>query len=234
MSKFRCIIADDEPLAVRLLESYCRRIDSLEVVGAFTSASKALEAICAGDVDLAILDIQMPHLTGIELARVATESGTQVIFVTAYRDYAFEGFQVHAADYLLKPVSFEEFSEAIARVASRLSSSVQNAAAADDYLTVRSDYRQVRIPVADILYIEGLKDYVKIFVTDRDRPVLTQMSMKATEAQLPADRFMRVHRSYIVALRHIEAFDRSSLTVAATTVPVGDTFRARFLEVMER
>lgn len=233
MSKFRCIIADDEPLAVRLLESYCRRIDSLEVVGAFTSASKALEAICAGDVDLAILDIQMPHLTGIELARVATDSGTQVIFVTAYRDYAFEGFQVHAADYLLKPVSFEEFSEAVARVAARLSSTAQIAAAAD-YLTVRSDYRQVRIPVADILYIEGLKDYVKIFVTDRDRPVLTQMSMKAAEAQLPADRFMRVHRSYIVALRHIEAFDRTSLTVEATTIPVGDTFRARFLEVMER
>lgn len=233
MSKCRCIIADDEPLAVRLLESYSRRIDSLETVGTFISAADALAAIRAGGVDLAILDIQMPHMTGLELARAAAGSGTQIIFVTAYRDYAFEGFRVHAADYLLKPVSFEEFSEAVGRVAGRVAAPAA-AAPSDDCLTVRSDYRQVRIPVADILYIEGLKDYVKIFVADRDRAVLTQMSMKAAEAQLPPDRFMRVHRSFIVGLRHIAAFDRSSLTVASSTIPVGDTFRARFLEAMER
>ncbi len=231
MSKYRCIIADDEPLAVRLLESYARRIDTIETVGSFISAADALAAIRGGGVDLAILDIQMPQMTGLELARAAADAGTLVIFVTAYRDYAFEGFRVHAADYLLKPVSFEEFSEAVARVTGRLA--VPAPAPADACLTVRSDYRQVRIPVADILYIEGLKDYVKIFVADRERPVLTQMSMKGAEAQLPPDRFMRVHRSFIVGLRHIAAFDRSSLTIASATIPVGDTFRARFLEAME-
>lgn len=224
MSKFRCIIADDEPLALRLIRSYVERIDSLELVGAYESGAEVLSALTAGQADIAILDIQMPHITGIEIARAIAEAPIDVIFVTAYRDYAFEGFRVHAADYLLKPVSYEEFAAAIERVTSR------RRGQRPQFITVRSDYRSVRIAIADILYVEGLKDYVKIYTADRERPIITQMSMKSIEGMLPEEDFVRVHRSYIVSPRHVSTYDRSRLVVGNTEIPVGDTYRARVIE----
>ncbi|MGN0223167.1 MAG: LytR/AlgR family response regulator transcription factor [Muribaculaceae bacterium] len=220
MKTLRCIVADDEPLAVELLRSYVQRDERLELVGAFTDARAALATLQQGGVDLAILDIQMPLLSGIEIARAADEMGVRVMFVTAYREYALDGFRVHAADYLLKPVSRNEFAEAIDRICSRQSAPVQ-------YLTVRSDYRQVRLPFNEILYVEGLKDYVKIYVTGRERPVITQMSLKAVEQALPADEFVRIHRSFVVAKSRVTAYDRSSVTVAGTALPIGDTYRQR-------
>lgn len=224
MARYRCIIADDEPLALRLIRSYVERIDSLELVGAYDSGAAVLSALTAGQADIAILDIQMPHITGIEIARAIADVTVQVIFVTAYRDYAFEGFRVHAADYLLKPVSYEEFAAAIERVISRLPG------VRPEFITVRSDYRSVRIAIADILYVEGLKDYVKIYTVDRERPIITQMSMKSIDGMLPEDDFVRVHRSYIVAPRHVSTYDRSHLVVGNTEIPVGDTYRARVIE----
>lgn len=224
MSKFRCIIADDEPLALRLIRSYVERIDSLELVGAYESGAEVLSALTAGQADIAILDIQMPHITGIEIARAIADVPVQVIFVTAYRDYAFEGFRVHAADCLLKPVSYEEFAAAIERVTSR------RRGQRPEFITVRSDYRSVRIAIADILYVEGLKDYVKIYTDDRERPIITQMSMKSIEGMLPEEDFVRVHRSYIVSPRHVSTYDRSRLVVGNTEIPVGDTYRARVIE----
>lgn len=224
MSKFRCIIADDEPLALRLIRSYVERIDSLELVGAYESGAEVLSALTAGQADIAILDIQMPHITGIEIASAIAEAPIDVIFVTAYRDYALEGFRVHAADYLLKPVSYEEFAAAIERVTSR------RPGQRPEFITVRSDYRSVRIAIADILYVEGLKDYVKIYTDDRERPIITQMSMKSIEGMLPEEDFVRVHRSYIVSPRHVSTYDRSRLVVGNTEIPVGDTYRARVIE----
>lgn len=224
MARYRCIIADDEPLALRLIRSYVERIDSLDLVGAYDSGAEVLGALTAGQADIAILDIQMPHITGIEIARAIADVPVQVIFVTAYRDYAFEGFRVHAADYLLKPVSYEEFAAAIERVISRLPG------VRPEFITVRSDYRSVRIAIADILYVEGLKDYVKIYTVDRERPIITQMSMKSIDGMLPEDDFVRVHRSYIVAPRHVSTYDRSHLVVGNTEIPVRDTYRARVIE----
>lgn len=221
MDQFRCIVADDEPLAVELLRSYVQRDERLQLVGAFTDARAAMATLQQGGVDLAILDIQMPELSGIEIARAADEMGVRVMFVTAYREYALDGFRVHAADYLLKPVSRNEFAEAIDRICSRQSAPVQ-------YLTVRSDYRQLRLPFNEILYVEGLKDYVKIYVTGRERPVITQMSLKAVEQALPADEFVRIHRSFVVAKARVTAYDRTSVTVAGTALPIGDTYRQRF------
>ena len=221
MDQLRCIVADDEPLAVELLRSYVQRDERLQLVGAFTDARAAMATLQQGGVDLAILDIQMPELSGIEIARAADEMGVRVMFITAYREYALDGFRVHAADYLLKPVSRNEFAEAIDRICSRQSAPVQ-------YLTVRSDYRQLRLPFNEILYVEGLKDYVKIYVTGRERPVITQMSLKAVEQALPADEFVRIHRSFVVAKSHITAYDRTSVTVAGTALPIGDTYRQRF------
>lgn len=221
MDQLRCIVADDEPLAVELLRSYVQRDERLQLVGAFTDARAAMATLQQGGVDLAILDIQMPELSGIEIARAADEMGVRVMFITAYREYALDGFRVHAADYLLKPVSRNEFAEAIDRICSRQSAPVQ-------YLTVRSDYRQLRLPFNEILYVEGLKDYVKIYVTGRERPVITQMSLKAVEQALPADEFVRIHRSFVVAKARVTAYDRTSVTVAGTALPIGDTYRQRF------
>ena len=220
MDQLRCIVADDEPLAVELLRSYVQRDERLQLVGAFTDARAAMDTLQQGGVDLAILDIQMPELSGIEIARAADEMGVRVMFITAYREYALDGFRVHAADYLLKPVSRNEFAEAIDRICSRQSAPVQ-------YLTVRSDYRQLRLPFNEILYVEGLKDYVKIYVTGRERPVITQMSLKAVEQALPADEFVRIHRSFVVAKARVTAYDRTSVTVAGTALPIGDTYRQR-------
>ena len=221
MDQLRCIVADDEPLAVELLRSYVQRDERLQLVGAFTDARAAMDTLQQGGVDLAILDIQMPELSGIEIARAADEMGVRVMFITAYREYALDGFRVHAADYLLKPVSRNEFAEAIDRICCRQSAPVQ-------YLTVRSDYRQLRLPFNEILYVEGLKDYVKIYVTGRERPVITQMSLKAVEQALPADEFVRIHRSFVVAKSRVTAYDRTSVTVAGIALPIGDTYRQRF------
>lgn len=217
----KCIIADDEPLAVRLLTGYVARIHDLELCGAFTSATEAAVAIKRGGIDVAFLDIQMPGLSGLELASDAGD--TAVVFVTAYRDYAYEGFRVHAADYLLKPVSFDDFSAAVARLLPE-----ETPAADSDVITVRSDYRMIPLRLADILYVEGLKDYVKIYLAGRPRPVITLMNLKGVEALLPASRFVRVHRSFIVSLGRVESFARTAVMVAGTEIPVGDTYRARF------
>lgn len=221
MNAIRCIIADDEPLAVELLRNYVKRDERLELVGAYTDAHSALEAIKQGKAELAILDIQMPDLSGIEMARAADEMGVRVIFVTAYREYALDGFKVHAADYLLKPVSRAEFAEAIDRIC-------RSALPAVQYLTVRSEYRLVRLPFNEILYIEGLKDYVKIYVSGRERPVITQMSMKSIEQALAGDTFVRIHRSFIVAKARIEAYDRTTVYIGGNALPIGDTYRHRF------
>lgn len=225
------IICDDEPLAVRLLESYCRRMgEGVEVAGVYTDPGAALEALRGGGIDVAVLDIEMPGCGGLEIARALDGCDTDVIFVTAYRDYALEGFRVHAADYLLKPVSYDEFAAALTRVAARRRPRPETAREVE-YLTVRSDYRLVRLRLDEIVYAEGLKDYVKIYTLTRERPVITLMTMKALEQALPAGRFVRVHRSYIVAADRIESYDRTGVNIGSTAVPVGDTYRHRLADL---
>jgi len=231
MKSLRCIVADDEPLALKLIESYIAKTEGLELAGGFSSATDALAAVCRADADIAFLDIQMPRMSGLEIARAARESGTKVVFVTAYRDYAVEGFRVNALDYLLKPVSYDEFLEAVERARDIVPNDEQ--ACEPACMMVRSDYRQVRVNFDDITYIEGLKDYVKIHTDSRERPLLTQMSLKAVEQALPPAKFMRVHRSFILAVDRIASFDRSAVTLAqGTSIPVGDTYRSQFLQRM--
>ncbi len=228
MKKLRCIIADDEPLALRLIETYVQRTPALEPVGSYTSAKEALQAIGDGRVDLAFLDIQMPQMSGLELASVARDNNVGVIFITAYRDFALDGFRVNALNYLLKPVSYEEFSDAVARAVALLHDVDEPEPEA--FMMVRSDYKFVRVDYDDILYVEGLKDYVKIFLKGRERPLLTQMSLKAVAQTLPDDRFVRVHRSFIVAVDKVESISRTHIVVGATDIPVGDTYRNQVFE----
>lgn len=228
MKKLRCIIADDEPLALRLIETYVQRTPALELVGAFTSAKEALQAISDGRTDLAFLDIQMPQMSGLELAGVARDNNVGVIFITAYRDFALEGFRVNALNYLLKPVSYEEFADAAARAVALLHDVEEPAPEA--FMMVRSDYKFVRVDYDDILYVEGLKDYVKIYLKGRERPLLTQMSLKAVARTLPDDGFVRVHRSFIVAVDKVESISRTHIVAGATDIPIGDTYRSQVFE----
>lgn len=212
----KCTVVDDEPLACRLIAGYVERTDGLELAGSFTSASQALEAINRDNPDIAFLDIQMPEMSGLDIAR-RISGHTRVVFTTAYRDYAVDGFRVNALDYLLKPVSYEEFLEAVGRASAPQTQ--------EQFISVKSEYRIIRIRVSDILYIEGLKDYVKIYVSGNPRPILTLMSMKNMESMLPADIFMRVHRSYIANLNRTDAIARGCLIYGASLVPVSDSYR---------
>ncbi len=228
MSRLRCLVVDDEPLACRLITSYVQRTDGLELCGSYTSALQALEAINREKPDLAFLDIQMPELTGLDIAR-RIDPQTKVVFTTAYRDFAVEGFQVNALHYLLKPISYDEFLQAVERA-----SATAPEAQTQQYITVKSEYRLIRIPVNDILYIEGLKDYIKIYVNGQARPVLTLMSMKAIEATLPAESFMRVHRSYIANTDRIRILEQGRIVYGDTRIPVSDSCRQLLLERLKK
>lgn len=196
MNPLRCLVVDDEPLAVKLISGYVERTPFLVLEASARSAVDALSLLGERRFDLVFLDIQMPGLTGVEFAEMLPES-TRVVFITAYTDFALDGFRVNALDYLLKPVSYDDFRRAASRALNFYSE--RQARTSDiDFITVKSEYRLRRIPVSSIRYVEGLKDYVKIYVEGEVNPVLTLMSMKTLEQTLPSDSFMRVHRSFII------------------------------------
>ncbi len=220
---------DDEPLAVRLLTSYVERTPTLRLVGSYNCASDAMRQILAGEVDVVFLDIEMPQINGIEFAKLIPPS-CRVVFTTAYDRYAVQGYRVNAVDYLLKPISYEEFLES----ANRAAASLQRQWIAEDemrereFILVKSEYKLIQIRVSDIRMVEGLKDYVKIYVSGQSKPVLTLMSMKAVEQALPSRMFMRVHRSYIVNTGCISIIERNHIIVDDHLVPVSDSYRQAF------
>lgn len=228
-----CIVVDDEPLAAQLIGGYVRRTPYLRLLGELNSAEDALSLCARTEVDLAFLDIHMPGMGGMELAR-RLPPATRVVFTTAYADHALEGFDVAALHYLLKPVSFAQFSEAAARAVSALVPPAQPASTtvAGGYLVVKSEYRLVRIPLADIEFIEGLKDYVKIYTSDSPTPILTLMSMKSAEESLPSPAFMRVHRSFIVNLDKVRVVERNCINMHGRAIPVSDTYRRAFTSAL--
>ena len=202
----RCALVDDEPLALSLLESYVRKTDSLELCGSYSSAIQAMKGLPEHPVDLLFLDIQMPELNGLEFSRMVSPN-TRIIFTTAFEQYAIDGYRVNALDYLLKPISYSDFIEAVnkaiqwfeMRKKAELPDTGQVSIPTDsNHIYVKSDYKIVQIELDKILYIEGLKDYIKIYTEDNPRPILSLTSMKTMEEKLPSSRFIRVHRSYIV------------------------------------
>ncbi len=227
MKELSCIVVDDEPLACRLVSSYVDRTEGLTLLESHTSAAAALDAIIRLQPDIAFLDIQMPDMSGLEIAR-RIPAETKVVFTTAYRDFAVEGFRVNALDYLLKPISYSEFLEAVDRARSLRGDET------DNFITVKSEYRLVRIPVHDILYIEGLKDYIKIFIAGEVKPVLTLMSMKAIQAMLPNESFLRVHRSYIANTDRIRILEQGRIVYGDNRVPVSDSYRNELMERLKK
>ena len=225
----RCIAVDDEPLALGLVASFIQKTPFLELAGRFGSAVEALKYLHEhpGTVDVAFLDIQMQELNGLELARVLGPAGPRVVFTTAFSQYALDGYRVDALDYLVKPFNYEEFLRAAgkARAYASLTAPAANPAPLagppeeEEYLFLKAEYQLVRVALSDILYVEGLKDYVKVHLNSTPRALLSLMSLKAMEEKLPPRRFMRIHRSFIVALDKIEAVRRPRFKLGPSPFP---------------
>lgn len=229
-----CAIIDDEPLAAELLESYVKKTPELHLVGVYGSAVEAMKELRNNPVDLLFLDIQMPELSGMEFAGILPKK-TKVIFTTAFDRYAIDGYKVNAVDYLLKPISYDSFVLSVNRVLERCRDvDRQDVMSADGFVYVKSEYKLVKINFDDILYIEGVKDYVKIYFRDRRKPVMSLMNMKKLEDYLPKSQFMRVHRSFIVNMSVADMIDRGRIVAGDTFIPVSESYKEQVQEYIDR
>lgn len=242
--KLKCIALDDEPLALGLLVSYIEQTPFLELCGKYSNPIDALNAIYEQDLEVLFLDIQMAGLNGIELARVLNQSKKtlvpRIIFTTAYNNFALEGYRVNALDYLLKPFDYEEFFRAAIKARQYfelINNKAENSPAIQlngDSLYLKVDYQLIKVSFADIIYIEGAGDYVKVYHLRDGKPIFSQMTLKSLEEKLPAKKFMRVHRSFIVSLDKIESVSRNSIQIGKTTIYVGEQYKNSFKEFLSR
>lgn len=241
-----CIIVDDEPLAVKLLESFVAKTPDLELLGSFTDSVEAINAIKQQKPQLLFLDIQMPDLNGMELAHMLPD-GTRVIFTTAFKEYAFESYEVSALDFLLKPIRYNKFIAAVEKAREWFGLRGEKTQEAEQspapqmstpngnnslFLKVDGEYRQVALD--KILYVSGMKDYVMFYLEGERKPLITHLTMKAVEDMLPTNQFMRVHRSYIVALNKIRSVDRNDcIYIGDEIIRVTEAFREGFQNFLQ-
>lgn len=239
----KCIAVDDEPLALDIIADYVAKVPFLELVKRTENAIEAMQLVQEGNIDLVFLDVQMPELTGIQFLKIAGNKASYIL-TTAYSQYALESYDLNVSDYLLKPIAFDRFYKAVEKV--RNQHQKQDVAAAvpvatpvasptnapiQDFIFVKTEHKIQKIALDDILYIEGLKDYISIF-TKTDR-VITLQNMKKMEETLPKGNFIRVHKSYIIAVDKIESIERSRIAIAGKTIPVGDTYRDAFFKLID-
>lgn len=242
MTKLKCIAVDDEPLALDIIEDYISKIPFLELVKRTENAIEAMQMVQAGGIDLVFLDIQMPELTGIQFLKIANGKANYIL-TTAYSQYALESYDLNVSDYLLKPIAFDRFYKAVEKVHNQLKAagpaettiqplmaahvaSPQSVNPIQDFIFVKTEHKIQKIELNDILYIEGLKDYISIFT--RTERIITLQNMKKMEETLPKGQFIRVHKSYIIALDKIESIERSRISICGKTIPIGDTYRDDF------
>jgi len=227
MKKIRCLLVDDEPLAISLLQKHVGQLDFLEVTGTCPNALKALEALKNKDIDLMFLDIRMPAISGIDFLKTLRHP-PKVIITTAYREYALDGYDLDIVDYLLKPITFDRFFKAIERYLrqDKQPGTVPAVPGAGEPsgISVKSGYRTIRISTDDILYIESLKDYIKIITTDD--AILAKYRIGDMENELSAKGFLRIHRSFIVNLKQVSAFTASDVEIGKIELPIGDSYKA--------
>ncbi|KIA87345.1 LytTR family DNA-binding domain-containing protein [Flavobacterium sp. AED] len=232
----KCVIIDDEPLAVDLLKEFVSKVDSLELVNTFTNAIDAISIINQSNVDLIFLDIEMPHFSGIDFIN-AIEKKPLIIFTTAYSNYAVEGFNLGAVDYLVKPIPFHRFLKSVLRaqqifnpqnlpVSNNLISTPE---IEQDFMFVRAEYENVKLNFSDILFIEGLKDYVKIYTTD-NKYTLTLISLIKLENLLSSKGFARIHRSYIINIKHVKSIQKNKVIIAEKRIPISESYKSSFFE----
>ena len=233
----RCIAVDDEPLALDLLEDNISKIPYLQMVARCSNAFEAIAILQDQPVDLIFLDIQMPGLTGLQFIQSRTDR-PMIILVTAYEKYALEGFRLDVIDYLVKPVALDRFIKACNKAHElyqlRLRDKETGSPVHPDYFFVNVDYSLLKVNTGDITWIEGLKDYIKIHLKSSSRPVITRMSMKAIEEQLPSSRFIRIHKSYILSIDHITAIRKTSIFIGDMELPVGDSYREALAAITGR
>lgn len=239
----KCIAVDDEPLALDIIEDYISKVPFLELVKRTENAIEALQLVQAGGIDLVFLDIQMPDLTGIQFLKIASGKANYIL-TTAYSQYALESYDLNVSDYLLKPIAFDRFYKAVEKVRNQMQKeeiaapvvevapTVASASApVQDFIFVKTEHKIQKIQLDDILYIEGLKDYISIF-TKTER-VITLQNMKKMEETLPKGEFIRVHKSYIVSLDKVESIERSRISITGKIIPIGDTYRDEFFKLID-
>ena len=228
-----CAIIDDEPLAAGLLKSYAEKTPFLHLTGTYGSAIEAMRELREHPVQLLFLDIQMPELSGTEFAKILPNE-TKVIFTTAFQQYAIEGYKVSALDYLLKPISYDDFLRAANKALDTFNTAQrQQACEHDRFIFVKSEYKLVRVSLDDILYIEGLKDYVRIYLQDGQK-LMSLMSMKKLEEYLPRPEFLRTHRSYIVHMSRVEQIDRFRIVFGSEFLPISDSYKDDVMEYFDQ
>jgi DNA-binding LytR/AlgR family response regulator len=226
----KCIIVDDEPLGIEILESYVKKMPDMDLIGKCNNALEASEFLKNHKVDLMFLDIQMPEITGLEFMR-SIANPPLVVFCTAYPDFAVEGFELNAIDYLLKPVGFDRFSKTIERareyMTMKKNDTVEEPDLENDHIFIKSNQKQVKLSYDQIMYVEAFADYVKLFT--HEKRYITLQTMKNMEQKLPKEKFIRVHRSFIVGIKYITSFNSSELEIGAVKIPVGKNYKDEFL-----
>lgn len=234
--KTKCLVVDDEPLARDLIRSHLEKLDNFEIVAECGDAMKALQELRNHKVDLMFMDIQMPQITGIEFLKTLKQA-PKVIITTAYREYALEGFELDVVDYLLKPITFERFLKSINKFyqmnqeEQHVPASTNNTSAPEEsFIYVKENKRVIKLPLSDILYVEGLSEYVQVFTGNKK--IITKVSMTQMQEKLPQNSFMRIHKSYIVSLPKIEAFTSHSIEIPGKELPIGRSYKSRVLEVL--
>lgn len=228
-----CIIIDDEPLAAELLESYAVKVPFLCIQGMFNSATQAIKTIREKKIDLIFLDIQMPELSGLEFAKIIGQD-TKIVFTTAFCQYAIDGYKVNALDYLLKPISFEKFLETANKALEWFSmQDRQSTMKTDRFIFVKSEYKLQKVSFDEILYVEGVKDYVKFYFTDSSKNIMSLMNMKKVEEYLPAPEFMRIHRSYIVHMPKVDLIDRFRVVIGEQYLPISESYKEEVQKYIE-
>lgn len=233
----KCIIVDDEPLAIEIVESYVNRIDQLQLQATFRNAVQAFAYLQQHTVDLIFLDIQMPKLSGIDFLKTL-KNPPKVIFTTAYRDYAIDGFDLEVIDYLLKPIPFERFLKAVAKVMHQQSAPVPTAPAkkaessGDDYVYFKVDKKMIKTKMAAVLYIESIKDYVKVRTDEKE--IITQQKISYLEESLPSQQFLRIHRSFIVNIDKIDAYSATDVEIGKHSIPIGRNYKNDVMKVLAK
>ena len=228
----KAIAIDDEPPALRLIENFCSRTEYISLEKTFTMPAEALKHLRKFPADLVFLDIQMPSVNGLDFYK-SIRQDTMVIFTTAYSEYAVEGFNLSAVDYLLKPFTFKRFQQAVAKSMDYYNYKKQGSSEASRYIFIRADYSLLKIALADIIYIEGLDDYLKIHLAGSN-PIVARMTMKTMIEKLPGRDFIRVHRSYIIPFNRIESYRNKTILVAGEEIPTGSSYEENFLKHFNR
>lgn len=231
--KIKCLIVDDEPLAIRLIEKHIAKIDALEVVATCNTALKAFELLNTQSIDLLFLDIKMPNITGIEFLK-NLKNPPKTILTTAYRDYALEGYDLGVVDYLLKPITFERFFKAVNRIVETTKNDVKtNESVSNEFILVKSGIKNHKININDILYIESLKDYIKINTID-GKSVTSKYKISDIEAELEGNCFLRIHRSFIINSSKISAFTTNEIEINGFEIPIGASYKEIAISFLDK